>query len=103
VTEQTDPFRGGSFMILSFDHRTSEQLIPFTPSFSDTIAQVSYSDQAEAEEQARTLAERAPSYLTFAVIQIQQVAKVAGVRSAGQKKRDPYQDMAKRLEGLPWG
>lgn len=103
MAEQTEPFRSDSFMILSFDHRTTEQLIPFTPSFSDTIAQVSYSDQAEAEERARTLAERAPSYLTFAVVKIQQVAKVAGVRPAGQKRSDPHQDVAKRLEGLPWG
>lgn len=103
MTDETMPFRSGSYKIVSFDHRTTEQLIPFTTTFSDSISQASYSEQADAEEAARELAARAPSYLTFAVLQIQQVTTVTGVQPAGRRDGDPFQDMARRLEGLPWG
>lgn len=103
MTDRTTPFQSGSFKIVSFDHRTAEQLIPFSPSISDTIGQVSYTEQAEAEQEAARLAAHAPSYLTFVVVQIQQVATFAGAQPAGRQSSDPSQDVLKRLEGLPWG
>lgn len=101
-TRQTEPFGSGCFMILAFDHGTGEQLIPFTPSIADSIVQATYDEQDAAEEQARLLAERAPSYLTFAVVRIEQVATVAGAVPA-KRQGDSFEAVRRRLEGLPWG
>jgi hypothetical protein len=101
--DRTTPFQSGHFKIISFDRRTTEQLIPFNRAFSDTTTQLTYTIQADAEQEAARLAAHAPSYLTFTVVQIQQVATFPGTQPAGRQSSDPSQDVLKRLEGLPWG